>query len=540
VAAVLIRIVLAALALGASSLAPADTHVGELLWPLPSSQVVTGGFADTRPDHFHGGVDLRARTPEPVVAPTDGWVERFAVQPGGYGRALYFRLADGRTAVFGHLSCFAPPVEKALRDSELVTGTYRIDVSYSEPHDSLRFKRGDLLAFTGRTGSGPAHLHYEIREGAVQTDPLANYEPLDQDKPVIVGLWFTTASQYSPAGLGTRLEMASDSQPIWLTHSHQPIVENEPVAFCIQTYDPGPWGRNAVPSTLRIKHRGAVLYEAHPARIDLAEPKNFYWAIVWPMQLHGRKDIRRLFAPLPPARYRRTPDDNSGWIAGLRQDTLSIEVADRAGNITTALVPVTCGDFDSTQTPMPPTELSVGSFTVQSNDATLSWTSLDSVAPREVELSPGELGFAKPCTLSYQLTASETSKGLFFYERSVAGRIKSIWRTVSLEGDSMMSCAILHSGTYGVALDTGAPSLQLSSRQGMIRFRVRDGYSGIDDGSIRCTVDGATAIAEYETDISGGFIWTQEPLKRGKHHVEFSAADRVGNLGQWTADVRIP
>ena len=513
---------------------------GNLLWPLPSSQTLTGGFADTRADHFHGGVDLRARTPEPVVAPTDGWIERMAVHPSGYGRVLYFRLDDGRTAVFAHLSQFAAPIEEALRDSQIVAGTYRVDVIYPEPIVEMKFARGATLAWTGKTGVGPAHLHFEIREGAVQTDPLANYPPHDRDKPVISGLWWTTTSSYSPMSLGTRLEASAEANSRWHTHQHQPINEREPVAFFIQTYDPGPWGRHAVPSVIRIRVRDAVVHEEHPARIDLAAPKDFYEEIVWSERKRYDRDVRRLLAPPPPNYYRISPQNNEGWLSGLQNEEVTIEVEDRAGNVATARVPVSCGNFDTLETRLPPRELNSAAFSLRTDDVTLAWVDLQSTSPHEISAGPPDFAFARPCTLTYRFAANEQIPGMFIYERTASGGMRALWRIAALDAEDSISCTILRAGTYGVAFDSDPPTVSFSTLHGKLRFKVRDNLSYIDDSTIRCTVDGITAIAEYEYEDSGGFIWTQQPLARGEHDVEISAGDRAGNIGRWMATVRIP
>ena len=533
------RILAAVVLLCAAFLAFAAPKMGRLLWPLPGSTTITGGHADTRPDHFHGGVDLRARTPLPVVAPTDGWVERLAVQPSGYGRVLYFRMDDGRTAVFGHLSRFVPPLEETLRDSQMVTGTYRVEMLYPEPRTELEFKRGAVLAYTGETGVGPPHLHFEIREGAVQTDPLANYSPVDTDKPVIVNLWWTTASGYSPVSIGTPLE-ERDGSGKWTTHQHAAIDVSEPIGFFIQTYDPGPWGRHAVPSIIRITVGEHVLHEEYPSRIDLAAPKDFYEEIVWSERKRYEKDVRRLFALLPPAQLQHSLTGIEGWLTNLRDATVTIEVEDRAGNVTQAFVPLSCGDFDTTQNAALPNVLHGGPFILQSDDVTLAWARLDSIGAREVMIVPWDIGFAKPCTLSYRFAPGERVPGLFFYERTASGGMRAIWRIASLDRDGAMSCTILRSGTYGVAEDHDPPTVQFSVRQGKINFKVRDAYSYIDDSTIRCLVDGVTAIAEYEYDKHGGVIWTRSPLTRGAHSIELSAGDRAGNVGRWVSTARIP
>jgi hypothetical protein len=514
----------------------AGSGSGSLLWPLPSSGTLTGGFADTRPDHFHGGVDLRAQTPQPVIAPTDGWVERLSVNPSGYGHTLYFRLDDGRTAVFGHLSRFAPLVEEALRDSQLVTGTARIEIVYPVPRVELTFTRGDTIAYTGKTGTGPAHLHFEIREGTVQTDPLSNFEPQDHAKPVITGLWWTTLSGYSPVASGFRLNAPQRGNQ-WLTHQRHGIDTNEPVAFFIQAYDPGPWGRNAVPAAIRIRVNGELVHEIFPGRIDLVGPKQFYGDIIWAQRRRNRRDIRRLFLPPPPAQYAFTPIASDGWLSDLSNATVTIEVVDRAGNTATAEVPVTCGPAHNAPVP-PPCALTSGAFTLFGDIPSLAWAKLSPRSPSEIFISPAEMGFARPCTLAYHYAPANRA-GLYFYERTSASSWKPLWSIAELENGETMSCTILHGGTYGVALDTIPPQIQLSAFGGRIRLRAFDVGSWIDDGTLRCTVDSLTAIPEFEYDARGGFIWTRTPLARGRHDVQVTAGDRAGNVQTYRSILRI-
>lgn len=516
----------------------AADRLSALLWPLPSSRTLTGGFADTRPDHFHGGVDIRAREPQPVIAPTDGWIERIAVNPSGYGRALYFRLADGRTAVFGHLSQFSPSIEEAMRDSQIVTGTYRMDVSYTEPRVELTFKRSATLAYTGQTGSGPPHLHFEIREGAVQTDPLASYAPVDRARPVIVNIWWTTLSDYLPTSAGTPLETPKNGGK-WLTHRRQPIHTNQPVALCIQTYDPGPWGRHAVPTTIRLRANGQVLYEDFTGRIDLTKSKDFYETVLWSERKQFNRDVRRLFAPPPPQQYALTASSKVGWLTNLSDTEVTVEVEDRAGNVTTASIPITCGNFDGAATLPPPTALQTGAFTLSNSDCSLAWATLSQISPSEVVVSPADIGFSRPCTLSYCYTPGARA-GLFFYERTAAANFRPLWPIASPDNSEYMACEILCGGNYGVAMDTTAPVLQLSLLRGTIRFRLTDGSSWVDDRTIRCRVDSLTAIAEFEYQERGGVIWTQNPLTRGPHEVQLTAGDRAGNILTWHSTVHIP
>jgi hypothetical protein len=522
------------LLLGALTLA-GSARAADLLWPLPGHKTITGGFADTRPDHFHGGLDLRTQGANlPVLAPTDGWVERLSVNPTGYGRVLYFRLADGRTAVFGHLSRFEPELESTLRDSQLVAGTYRVECVF-DGATGRRFKRGETLAFTGQTGMGPPHLHYEVREGSVQTDPLANYPPADHDPPVIVSLAWTTLGEFAPGAAGRKLALTRAGDG-W---DAGPITASGPIAFYIQTYDPGPWGRNAVPSALRVKVGDSTVFEGHPARIDLLGPRDIYQKIVWAVRREGNVDLRRLFNLPPAPGYLDPARDGRGWIAAEAKGTIQIEVEDRAGNVTRVRVSVTAGPWPRSGAKAAPRELRAGAFVLETNgDRTASWASMQTTGADEVRLAPADFAFGDRLRLSYACKPTGGNGRPYFYELAKGWR-KPLFAIPGGAPDSL-SCFVLRAGTYGVAWDAAPPDLTLSVLKGRLKFRLTDAVSLIDDSSVRATVNGRTAIAEYEYEEKGGFIWTQAPLSRGSHAVTLTAADRAGNSKTWQADIHIP
>jgi murein DD-endopeptidase MepM/ murein hydrolase activator NlpD len=71
--------------------------------PLAATPGLSSGFGEFRTAHFHAGLDYSTDQVEgkEVRAVEDGWVERVRASGVGYGRALYLRLADGHTAVYG-------------------------------------------------------------------------------------------------------------------------------------------------------------------------------------------------------------------------------------------------------------------------------------------------------------------------------------------------------------------------------------------------------------------------------------------------------
>jgi len=133
-------------------------------WPLSAPPALTSTFAEHRSGHLHAGVDLKTwgRQGYPVLAVADGYVWRIRTSPWGYGRALYLRLEDGRTAVYGHLSAFNEAIEQAVGAEQARQDRYSIDL-YPSP-GNLPVKAGEEVARSGRSGCAHPHLHFELRD----------------------------------------------------------------------------------------------------------------------------------------------------------------------------------------------------------------------------------------------------------------------------------------------------------------------------------------------------------------------------------------
>jgi hypothetical protein len=133
----------------------------EYLWPTNASNFVSSSFCEFREGHYHSAIDIKTwlREGYPCFAVADGHVERIRISPFGYGKVLYLKLNDGNTAVYAHLQRFSAPLEKIIRHWQVTHHKYGLDLKL----DSIQVKRGDIIAYNGRTGAGPPHLHFEIR-----------------------------------------------------------------------------------------------------------------------------------------------------------------------------------------------------------------------------------------------------------------------------------------------------------------------------------------------------------------------------------------
>jgi murein DD-endopeptidase MepM/ murein hydrolase activator NlpD len=170
------------IALAISVAVPASPYA----WPLDLPRIVTSSFAEYRFGRFHAGVDLHTGgIGKPVHAPSAGRVARVSCSPWGYGKALYLQLSDGNTVVFGHLDGFAPAIRDYVHKAQHERESYTVDL---KPDPSLfPVKQGDVVAFSGDTGTGVAHLHYEIRDAAERPTNLRllGIDWPDQDRPII-------------------------------------------------------------------------------------------------------------------------------------------------------------------------------------------------------------------------------------------------------------------------------------------------------------------------------------------------------------------
>ena len=123
------------------SIAPSNGHLTSLFSNSRHHPVLR----ITRP---HKGIDIAARTGEPILAPAAGVVRFSGNKANGYGNMV--EVDHG----YGHVTRYAHASRLMVRAG-------------------ARVKRGDVIALVGSTGltSGP-HLHYEVEVNGRQVDPL--------------------------------------------------------------------------------------------------------------------------------------------------------------------------------------------------------------------------------------------------------------------------------------------------------------------------------------------------------------------------------
>lgn len=158
----------------------------QYVWPTNASRLLTSSFCEFRPRHYHAAIDIKTwnRSGYRIFAVEDGYIMRVRVSAFGYGKAIYVKLKDGNIAVYAHLSRFSAALEEYVNSIRRKQAIYRVDLQLNP--QQFPVKRGQLIAFSGKTGIGYPHLHFEIRNRKNEPlNPLQFYEGVvkDSSKP---------------------------------------------------------------------------------------------------------------------------------------------------------------------------------------------------------------------------------------------------------------------------------------------------------------------------------------------------------------------
>ena len=165
---------------------------GQYVWPIEGHTNLSAGFCDFRTRHYHGGIDVSTDGQEgfPVRAADSGWVGRVTVGYWGYGKAVYIQLADGRMAVYGHLSELSEKIQKYVEDEQYKSRRYQQNLFPNVRQ--IPISREEVIGKSGQTGAGPPHLHFEIRTKENKPlNPLAYFDKKDAIKPSVYSITVT-------------------------------------------------------------------------------------------------------------------------------------------------------------------------------------------------------------------------------------------------------------------------------------------------------------------------------------------------------------
>jgi hypothetical protein len=262
---------------GTASIGASADPPSQYTWvpPLPAPLRLTGTLGESRGDHLHSGIDLSTGgvTGQPVRAVAPGTITRLRANASSYGRALYLETRVGLVAVYGHLERFEPQLEAYLREIQQASGEYETDVSLRPGR--FTFAAGETLAWSGESGAGPPHLHFELRRGEIALNPLdLGIEALDLAPPQLPNLVLRA--------LGARGWVDGGLERVWVPPAGAAPRVYGPVGIECTAIDPcGVTEARLAPRSLRLFLDGRVVFARGFDEVDFGR----------------RGDVARIYTP---------------------------------------------------------------------------------------------------------------------------------------------------------------------------------------------------------------------------------------------------
>jgi len=219
--------------------------------PVKIPLLLAGNFGELRTNHFHTGIDIKTqgKTGIPVYMPAEGDISRIRVSSGGYGLALYVDHPGGYTTVYGHLSRLNKTLAAFVKKRQYEEESFDIDLTI--PKGRFTFTKGELIAYTGNSGSsGGPHLHFEIRDTRTEhpLNPLLfNFDIKDDIAPKLLSVMLY------PIGDGAHINGTATQKPFEIVSfdgayhlkGSPTITAGGEIGFGLQTLDylSGTWSK---------------------------------------------------------------------------------------------------------------------------------------------------------------------------------------------------------------------------------------------------------------------------------------------------------
>ncbi len=210
-------------------------------YPLDIPIILSGTFAELRPNHFHAGIDIKTKGTEGfnVYSIGDGYISRIQITHGGYGKALYIKHDNGQSSVYAHLKKYSPKIEKIVKEIQYSNESYTFRVYPKE--NEIRISEKEMIGYSGNTGRsyGP-HLHYELRDEKDRPiNPLEykNYPILDTIPPEVLGLHYKEIPQNSIGGSNSsfkNLKITKISEKLFISDT---LNTSGLIGFGVNSYD---------------------------------------------------------------------------------------------------------------------------------------------------------------------------------------------------------------------------------------------------------------------------------------------------------------
>lgn len=311
------------------------------LWPTNSGKFLSSTFGETRSAHFHAGLDIKTwgREGYKVFASKDGFLDKLLITNKGYGKAIYIKHHDGSYTVYAHLQRFNEQFQEiadSIRVNEL-DYSYTFEQSFDEQR--IKVKKGDIIGYTGSTGIGPPHLHFEIRNSLNQPiNPLlSNLAVKDTVAPVFSSILIEPLTVKSSVSGSFFPQEVHPINIINDTTYFDTVFVDGDFGLSANVYDQANLVNNkyAVYELILILE-GRTLYHEKLDRFDFAKADNMFVNRI-PAVNSGKRDFQRLFGQ---QKFGHPFLVEESQFSATEQGRYEVVARDYYGNQSVAVIPV--------------------------------------------------------------------------------------------------------------------------------------------------------------------------------------------------------
>ena len=522
--------------------------------PLDIPMVLSGSFGELRSNHFHSGLDIKTqqRSGVPIYAPADGYVSRIKVGHYGYGKALYIKHPNGYSTVYAHLQRFETTIQDFVKKSQYKKERYEIELFPKE--NSLLVKKGDLIAYTGNSGSsGGPHLHYEIRDAYSRpmNPMLFGLEIPDTKDPSV-----TSVLAYPVSDDAT---VNQSSEPVKLrlikqkdgSYKTEKISAYGKIGFGIATTDQqnGAYNKNGV-YRIKTSYNGKPKIDIKFEKFSFDETRYLNRYIDYTYFKEHKIKIQKLFRQTNNPLSIITQEDDNGFVnvADGFSSNYTIEIKDYQGNLVHITIPV-IGKKDNTvaKKELPndlqyiPSESSStiqrGVFTVDfPKNALYQGSYLDiKTSGDTLHLHTDNIPVHKNISISMDISNYNALDKNKLYIARQAYKNTSYYTTTRRE-KNILTAKTRILGSYTLFMDTIAPTIKAAnftdgkwiSNNKTLKIKIEDSHSGIS--SYRATLNGRFILMEYnyKKDVLT-YDFNDNIITDTKNNLRLIVTDNVGN-----------
>lgn len=529
--------------------------------PLKIPLQLSGTFGELRSNHFHAGLDLRTQQREGIAiyAPADGYVHRIKVSHFGYGKALYIQHPNGYSTVYAHLKDYAGAIQEYVKKEQYRQQSYEVEMFPGV--DVLKVRKGDLIGYTGNTGSsGGPHLHYEIRDASSRPmNPLLfGMDIPDTRKPLINSVFVY------PVGDSAHVNQDANLKQLRLipqedgSYTTEKITALGTLGFGVSAVDQqdGANNRNGV-YQIKTHYNGQEKISVLFDRISFDETRYINRYTDYQYHVEHKTRIQKLFIERnnPLSIFKGSHQNGYITVADSTDGVYTIVVSDFKENQVTIHIPVTgkkmpilfpkkTSPFTHEISARSGGEIHTAHYKVFFPGGALYEDAYLLVEEKEgiLYLHQDHVPIHNSITISTDISQyQETDR-----EKLYIGKLQANLRDVSYvntnRSGNTLSAKVRQLGNYKVAIDTIAPTVQpvnfadkqWISNNKTLEIKIEDKQTGIK--SYRATVNGKWILMEYEYKKNLlTYHFEDGVLTDSENNLVLIVTDNVGNSTKFEA-----